>query len=335
MIPLNQLRDQLFKNLSEWSLLDEFFRTQLQNRVNRENWLENSLIQIILLRRKPNIDLLNSLLSNLKEDRENYNRLKTKLSSQERDYDEKLSDLLAEVAAYEYLKDRSFNNIKALDPLGAVKTPDFQAEKTGKTYLFEVKKMRSPLSGMDYVFDKIHARLIQEPELYNNRIFHIELPRDTQGEVFNDSDKLAITEWLLKLSDALRLRLFDEPVMHSWFKEMPNRKLKKVITCTIKEGEFDVIGHHGRRGILRDQNFRKANLMAFTKKLLQKAELSVAQLLEYDKNDDYDKQILINWQVPKDMIFIREEAFSIADSISCILKNITKKLSLVILNRRT
>ncbi len=300
----------------------------LVNRVQRIDWLDNPLIQILLLNWNPNISMIEEGINTIKTHHsELLRQFKNSYTGTEKD-DKQLDDLLAEMHAAQWLIKNGYQKIEKV-PRGQSSTPDFQAEKDSESHVFEVKNFRKPDSLLDYLFIKLWSQHLLYPNIYTTQ-FNLDLPFDeATTDQIDDTDQLQVLKFIAGIHEAIQ----SGKVQFNWSyqKVARGRTVSKTIDCKWGEGsKFSIMGSAKRFSFEEKNPSRSLGLLVpLIRKTWQKTEDAITQLLAYDTQDAHQKGILINWQKPPDFewyddlrdIFKRE-----VEHIDSTLKEINPRL---------
>lgn len=294
-----ELKRQLNKILEKYPLINEFFGRQISNRVNQEGWLENRLIQTLLLEGghsndREYLNSISSILKEIKKDEKNFYRLSNKQSGKG-DYNQQIKDLLAEINAYTYLKRDGYKDIEVIEPKSQKhSSPDFRANKNGEQYLFEVENMRSPYTLLDPLTDKLKAKYLQEPYLYN-KMFYLNLLAHEE-----DNNKLGIED-----INRLATQIFEEickeikALKESKFSLQHRYGNKSLLDCEISGSSLSFMySLRNERIVCIDEKYKGKRKDALKRKMLRKIAEASRQLLGYPEQKQYKKVILLNWERP-------------------------------------
>lgn len=323
MKSLDELKDEVFRNLSKCPKIEAFFKDSLEERIKLDdNWIENALVHNILAGITGDHPLM-ELIKALCEDKENFEILKNKLNPKD-DYDMKTHDVLAELDGYYHLKKFRFQKIIALQEDNKQKRPDFSAEMNGQKYLFEVKNMRAPVDIEFILRDKCYARRFMYPESYSNMQF--ESTNSTQ--IFNKA-----TDWLKKVFESIessrnsildRLQPFEEKFNCRVFH----------IGCNLMESDVPMVLSHVDRVLeISDPLTKKKFLDPFEKKVKEKVTIGLEQLREFDRDDSCWKYVLLHWEKSSDhAMFFNEECLTVVQNENVSVKKISENLFVKLLN---
>lgn len=173
MPTLENLKDELFVKLDKNPLLREFFKDMLEERVKQECWLTSEVVQLFLRNATTNLQLIEQLLQSVK----NYNdslleSLKHSLRGNDKHFDSKIDDLLAELNGAAWIIQENFSNIEKINT-GSKKSPDFRANKNNELYLFEIKNLQVPDQILHNVFVQMEAKALIQPEMYKKNSYLI------------------------------------------------------------------------------------------------------------------------------------------------------------------
>jgi len=303
-----ELKSQLNTTIEKYPLIKEFFGQQLARRISQEGWLENRLIQTLLLEDghsndREYLNSISSILEEIEKNKENFNTLKSRHSGGG-DYNQQIKDLLAEINAYTYLKRDGYKDIEVIEPKPKKhSSPDFRANKDGEQYLFEVENMRSPYTVLDPLTDKLKAKYLQEPYLYN-KMFYLELLAHEE-----DNNKLDIED-INELAKLILEKICEE--MRIWkesrFRLQYRYGKKSCLDCKIS-GSSLVFQYSlkNKRVVCVDEGYWQKRKALLKEKMLRKTEEASRQLLKYTEQEEYKKVILLNWERPCCWGFTKEE----------------------------
>ncbi len=147
--------NELPERLSRYPLFSDVFGHSLQIRISKPNWFENRFIQAIL-RDTDWIEEHERILaeSNIKEVK-NWEKIFSDVGGDDRDYDLKIFDVLAEVRLIHWAKENGYTDIEKLIPSGA--TPDFIMKRDRETTIAEAKHFRARDFLPDFVEDRLRG----------------------------------------------------------------------------------------------------------------------------------------------------------------------------------
>lgn len=335
MKPLDELKDEVFRNLSKCPKIEAFFKDSLEERIKLDdNWIENALVHNILDNSFREDHPLTILIDSIYADKSNFEMLRNKLTPQD-DYDRKMYDVLAELNGYYHLKKSGFEEIEALGEGGQVKKPDFSARLHKQRYLFEVKNIRSPIDLFDILLDKYHAKKLRSPERYSNVSIFFKATSNWRDIRFNPRKPEELyhktVDWLETTFQAIESPNAASMGLQPFETVYEGEKLK--IQCDLKKGGSLGMIFGFKRGIcISDPLTRKNYLYPFTKKLIGKVGDAIDQLLEFGCSDTCRKYVLINWQKTSDQMFFEKEAIAIVKQIDALVKTIFDNLFVKLLN---
>lgn len=337
MKSLQELKDEVFKKLSQHPKIEAFFKDSLENRIAlNEKWIENALVHVILGGSISQEHPLSELIEAIYADKENFEVLRNKLIPQD-DYDNKMNDVLAELNGYYHLKKFGFEIIKALQEDAKQKKPDFSAELDGLYYLFEVKNLRSPVDLFNILLDKYYARKFTFPEVYSNVTVHFTPSsnwRDVRFDPKNPDDLYIKTlDWLTSIFKAI-----ESPVNFDCNEVEPFEVVfngdKYLISCVLEKGKSLGMIFGFKRGVcISDPLRRRDCLYPFIKKIIGKVGEGIDQLTEFDQANTRRKYLLINWQGSGEQrMFFEKECHTIVGQIDALVKSIADNLFVKLLN---
>ena len=333
MPTLENLKDELFVKLDKNPLLREFFKDMLEERVSNKDWLRNELVQIILRNLATNIDMIESILSKVKDHGLSlFCQMSNALSGNDGDFDNKMTDLLAEINGIAWIIDHNYSEIEKVAETDD-KTPDFKANKENELFLFEVKNLRVPPKILSTVFVQMEARSLIEPEKYKKK-FNFELKvTEKPYEAIDADDQLQIDQFIDKIDQALSLP--EWTVRHTYKRGIRGRNIERVFNCSWKpDNRYHSIGH-------QDNFFSQLGYPTYTKQLFPlikktwiAVDRSIEQLITHDQSDACNKFVLLNWQKPTDFRMydeLRVKYEQAVKNIDKIAKIINPKLHVLLL----
>ncbi len=333
MPTLENLKDELFVKLDKNPLLREFFKDMLEERVSNKDWLENELVQIILTNSATNIDMIESILKKVKDHGLSlFCQMSNALSGNDGGFDDKMTDLLAELNGIAWIIDHNYSEIEKIAETDD-KTPDYRANKENELFLFEVKNLRVPDQVLHTVFVQMEARAQAEPEMYKKQFnFDLKL-NEKQYEALGVYDQHQIVQFIDKINQALSIR--EWKAIHSYKRRIRGRDIERVFKCTWKpDDRYHSIGH-------QDNFFSQLGYPTYTKllfPLIKKTwvavERSIEQLITHDQSDACNKFVLLNWQKPPNFRMfedLRDKYEQAVKDIDKIAKVINPKLHILLL----
>ncbi len=333
MPTLENLKDELFVKLDKNPLLREFFKDMLEERVSNKDWLRNELVQIILRNSATNIDMIESILSKVKDHGLSlFCQMSNALSGNDGDFDGKMTDLLAEINGIAWIIDHNYSEIEKVAETDD-KTPDFRANKGNESFLFEVKNLRVPPKILSTVFVQMEARSLIEPEIYKKQFdFDLKL-NEKPYEALDVDDQHQIVQFIDKINQALSIQ--ESTARHTYKRRIRGMDIERDFKCSWKpDNRYHSIGH-------QDNFFSQLGYPSYTKKLFplirktwDAVERSIEQLITHDHNDAYEKFVLLNWQKPPDFRMfeeLRSKYEQAVKDIDKIAKVINPKLHILLL----
>jgi hypothetical protein len=334
MTTLAELQTRLFATLSKYSHISDFFGEMLTERVGRADWLDNALAQVLLHEAESNLQLLSQFVVAVGNyDNSLLNDLRSQLTGKEKDFDNQLNDLLAELNATRWLIEKGYTNVAKI-PRAPQKTPDLQAQLNNSSYAIEVKNIRAPNSLVDHLMMKLESQNLKYPDIYTN-VFVVDLPLDDDSsDPLDDTDQLNVMKFLNGLHDAV----VSEKTDFSWTysKSSRGRNIQRTIKCKWGTGsQFLVMAHSASFFFRFDDATRQSRLIVpLIRKTWQKVESALDQLSVYDSDDTREKVVLLNWQRTPSFKFDDHmaEKYQIAiGHIDNTVKSLNRKCSVMLL----
>ncbi len=144
---LVEMRENVKCIIQENPILQEFFGTSLETRMEKNDWLKNPVLLFLsgLVPSQPPRPLLIQI-ETAKSMLDNYDAFCIReLKGDETDFDEKVLDRHAELVALQILNEKGYKRGRYIIPRQECKTPDFEVKKEdGQQALVEVKHKRDP-----------------------------------------------------------------------------------------------------------------------------------------------------------------------------------------------
>jgi hypothetical protein len=327
-----ELKKEVFYKLSKYPKMEAFFRDSLEQRMKLDgNWIENPLVLLILDDESFKSSELHTLIDKLYGDPENFKILRSKLNPKDK-YDKKMPDRLAELDGYWTLKQHGFFQVVAIAEDSKQKKPDFSAELSCQSYLFEVKNLRAPIEVCDLLLTKTEARGHRFPEIYKTNAISFRVSEKWWELEFNrpetDDIKKKVEEWLEGVFNKIE----------SAVSPMPFTNEDLIIKCLLPKGKklrpsFGYI--HAVR--VSDSRYKQRLLSPFANKVRRTAFDAARQLLESDKSNVHRKYVLLNWQKSfkyKALVWngFENDAHGIVKGIDVEIKNTSENLFVRLLN---
>ncbi|KPL02001.1 MAG: hypothetical protein AMJ73_09395 [candidate division Zixibacteria bacterium SM1_73] len=319
------LKSELFEKLKQCPTIEAFFKESLQKRVGLDDtWIENPLVVYILDEEFKKESTLSGWIETLAGSPPDYDHVRKKLAGNH-SYDQKMHDVLAEVRAYCDIRISGFTEIKAI-PENIQKAPDFSAVLNETRYLFEVKNMRSPTDVQDFLRDKITARRLENPKDYENLEFHIRVARAWEEISFTSATAACMKSKLLNwLQDFFRAIESGEKLgALSRKRFVAGQKDELWVECDLKEGSHSIMSRFSRGQEL--DVVRRNELPPFLRKAVGKIDKGASQLFEYDDADQYQKYVLLSFELQEYFGLMKDELHAIIRGLDSIVKNINDKL---------
>jgi hypothetical protein len=303
MFTQDELKERLFAELEKRPEINTFFGPMIRARVSQPQWLENGLVLLLLRNVQEQLSIIGDFLGKVKAQQSGlFGQMMKQLKGTEPDFDARLNDLLAELNALSWIVDEKFIEIEKLKR-GTSKTPDFRAKKEGTNNLFEVKNLQVPDELLTYVLNQLEIRQLLNPDLYNTNFFKVNVSFEkVPGDFPNDTDKLHVHRFIDEIEDTIRSG--KQSAMLCYSKSIGDRQVKKTLKCKWDFCEhFAVMGHSSDYRMRLDDPLNLIKLLPLLRKTWEHVSRAVEQLLEYDKEDSFEKWILINWQKPPNFEF--------------------------------
>jgi hypothetical protein len=315
-----ELKDEVFRKLARHPKIEAFFKDSLEKRMKLDdNWIENTLVLLLLDDRSFKNSALHPLIDSIYNDQKNFNILRKKLKPNDQ-YDDKILDVFAELNGYYHLVECGFEKILALPEDDQQKKPDFSAELNGEPYLFEVKNIRAPVEVCDLLFKKTEARFHKFPEIYKNVIISYTLSKKWRQIEFNCSKtedlKKIVEGWLNK-----EVFITVESLESASPRPFSSSIQDLVIECSLHQGpKFGQVCGFIDYVNADDPIYRESILSPFENKIHRVSCYASQQLLEYDKTKQHKKYVLLNWQQRKESTIPIWNGFE--DDVLAIVRNI-------------
>lgn len=261
-----KLKESLRRSLDQYQEIKEIFGASLNNRMERDCWLENILAKVLL--RQKNLSALEDLIRTAKSAVTNFKTFINKLpQGKEKDFDEQMLDWYTELRAIKVLQEKGFTKITSVSEAKS-KTIEFEAEIESERALIEVKRKREPAETriVEYLRTKLSAEQLKCHSTYkypivieSNLLYaRAELKqRDEHPEKLKEKENVLrqeiedivpkITECLqegdfsklpktqhVEVLQSHKLSLSAQPIQES---ELPEITPKiKIVICTSKRG---------------------------------------------------------------------------------------------------
>lgn len=302
MISEEQLEQRLFDKLLEYPYLESFFLDKLTRRVKQPNWVYNGLIILLLLSHRDNLDLIETMLKRIADfDPRLLNDLKQELRGDEKDFDNQLKDLFAELNGAYRLISEGCISLRKIPRLPNKHTPDFELCIEGTTQLVEVKNLRAPDEFPYHVTDQFEIDRLRHQELGGHRIhlqYHIPsellynmvISRDNIARLIKRirrqcADGVPRESYIFLISDAtreFRIRILSEVTGDD----------RHLLTWTPRyDNHQSVIDNYGIMKSALGQKVLRVTCQGFT------------QLNDYDAGKGLHKTVLLNWNKPSPAVF--------------------------------
>lgn len=165
-----ELKERIRQSLDQHQEVKEIFGASLNDRMERDSWLENILIQRLL---GQGLSAFEDLIRTAKSALTNFETFKNKLpQGKDKDFDGKMSDWCAELRAIEVLQKKGFTEIASI-PEAKSKTIDFKAGIGTEIALIEVKHKREPIETqiIRYLTTKLSEEHLKYPSIYKYSIW--------------------------------------------------------------------------------------------------------------------------------------------------------------------
>jgi len=338
---LGGLKNEVFKNLSEYPKIEAFFKDSLAERMKIDDgWIENRLVLLLLDTAFFERSALHTLIEPLFSDRANFDILKAKLNPKDQ-YDEKIRDVLAELNGYYHLKKAGLQSIEALREETGRKKPDFSAELRDRLYLFEVKNMRAPLEVCDLLLVKSEARKHRFPNVYEAIGISFEPSPDWLERELTDRHACLEKQIYRWLEDMFTKLESGEDQTSLCIEPFSSAGDNLTIECSLKQGRH-LGGCCGLKGgvMVGDPGYQQSILSSFSKKVRGITCTALSQLLEYDENNVHRKYVLLNWQKPlklKGLVWngFEDDAHEVVRSVDLEVKKRSENSFVRLLNSDT
>jgi hypothetical protein len=334
------LKNRLFKHLSSFPILENFFGKYLNKIIQRDNeWINNSLVLIILRKYDNNLKTIEKWLQIIYESNNGlFKDLKTELHPSDKEYDKIIKGLLAEIRSVCWMINTGFKNIRKIAKAKNKRTPDFEAIKDNSKYIIEVKNLAAPVELYELLGTAIEIDSLLFPELYSNLDFKIKITAtDYAYETINEVDKSAVDGFIENLRSCLKKgkKVLD----HNYEKEVNKEMINKSIICKITGADsfdYSINFMNCLPSITKSNNIfpdllpliRKTLRVIFTDKTN-----AIDQLVDYDRENRFEKIILMNWHetAPFKIYYPSTNYVKVMDHIDKIMKEFNPKLSIIIL----
>ncbi len=293
------------------------FRDVLHRRMAKPDWLDNSVMQVIARNQGTALSRVVSMVRQVVADEGGLVAKKDQdLNPEAPDFDDRISDFIAELVGVIYLNKNGFSNFRFL-PAGDKPTPDLRMRKGEDEYFAEVKNLRAPNSPTTVAFSRWHRRRIEEPDRFN-----FEVLIDFLSQIEPDVDKEqanALRQFVDSLPEKQRPCEFEL--------QLPkNMKLR----ISIKDGP-PVMASHGTGGAL--DPLRDTRTQTFLYKVLDVTSKGLRQLYAPHLDRGLSRLLLLRWNVPDDAWLVAGEIRDgIRDSLNTMLAAHFPRLEVHILN---
>lgn len=315
MPTLEDLKERLFLKLDENPLLREFFKDMLEERVTRDDWLENRLVQIILRESTSRLELIEQRLNRIKKhDIPLFCQMSRTLKGNRGGFDDQLDDLLAELNGIVWIIDQNYTEIEKLSE-GNEKTPDFRARTDREAVLFEVKNLQSPSQLYHMLFLKMEANELLDPNTFKfNFTFDLKV-NEVPFESTDNEDIDNISLFVSKIEKAIENSLSNAE--HVYKKQTPKREIVRHLSCKWKPSDrFTCMAHQDNFSMHSGYPTYTGLLYPLVSKTWITINRATDQLFTFDKSDSCDKWVLLNWQSPEKFKFDDKLRQKYHDSIS-------------------
>lgn len=333
MPTLEKLEKRLFLQLDKNLLLREFFHDMLKERVTKKNWLENELVQIILRNSTTNIIMIETILGKIKQHNLSlFCQMSNALSGNIRGFDDQLDDLLVELSGIVWIIDKNYTEIEKLSE-GKEKSPDFRARTNKEAVLFEVKNLQTPTQLYHQLFLKMESKELLAPNNYKFKFtFDLKLGEDPY-ETLDSVDTEQILLFLSKIENAIETK--SSQAEHLYKKSTPKREIVRRLSCKWKPSKtFSCGAFQDNFTMLSGYPTYTGLLFPLLSKTWIAINRATDQLLTFDKSDNCEKLILINWQSPEKFKFddnLRQKYYDSISKFNEIFELINPKLHLHLL----
>lgn len=307
MLTQSELKKKLFVELKKRPKINSFFRPMLIERTERLSWLENGLVLLLLRDAQSNLEMLECFLAKAESvSGELLQSMSQEYRGSSPDFDARLNDLLAELNALSWLVDNNYR---------------------------EIEKLPTPTELLDIVVKSLEIQFLQNPDRYST-FFRINVSsKESRRDFLDDTDKLNVCRLMAEIDD--RIKSGKQEVQLRYTKMVGDRKITKKLKCEWGDaGKFGYMAHSGDFGICFSDPKRSLLLLPLIRKSWERTEYAVKQLIEYDKDDSYDKWILVNWQKPFDFIIddaLSQDYRNTFPNMDSILKYVNPKLHIRLL----
>lgn len=311
-----ELKESLRRSLDQYQGIKEIFGASLNNRMERDCWLENILVQVLL--RQNDLSALEDIIRTAKSALTNFKTFINKLpQGKEKDFDEQMLDWYTELRAIKVLREKDFTKITSV-PEAESKTIEFEAEIGTERALIEVKRKREPAETriVEYLRTKLSAEQLKCPSTYKHPIgieSNLLYPRAELKQKDEPPEKLEEKENVLRqeiedivprITECLREGDFSKlpktqhiEVLQRGKPSLPAQPIQesvteitpeiKIVICTSKQGFYISAGPPEAFSL------GEVNLEGFEKSIGQTVEKAKNQLKEYGLGRHGRKFILV------------------------------------------
>ncbi len=279
--------------LRKYPCIDAFFGQHLRMRMQRCDWLDNPLIQLLIVNpAEDNLSIIENWLATIRPYNSLYDDIRKELAGTEKEFDAQLHDLLAELHGAVWILQSGF---KCLGKIGRTdkRTPDYVARKDNADCIFEVKNLRRPPTLIDLLETKLRIRCLQNPEAYTV-CMDIHSDISLMDTVIDDKFESSLLQCLDDL-DAFILRskkkTFDTTI------EIADVSIQIEFSWTSAE-KFNLSFWPPIRANAITCDSTRSVLDPLIRKSKSCLENALRQLQAYDPESRCQQYILLNWERP-------------------------------------
>jgi len=323
IVTQKELRARVESNLGKHTVFSSFFGDMIRTRMNQSGWLNNALVQLVIMDARENISLIEDILEKGRESAgDALQGVRTEIRGNERGFDRAIYDVWAEVNAIYWLINNGFSNLQKIERSGRMKTPDFGAFRDGDVVV-EVKNFRAPSELSSAVLTAIECQHLKYPSLYDPWKFQLVIDdRALKRFPTSATDDLAIKLFCDLLNNALMEGQRDTVFEYQTATNGAVGKIK--IDCSWEPSDHFGILLRARSNVFARKVgvTRLPELMPLLGKTWDTVDKAYRQLTAGGCETSQQRIILLNWQKPSYVNMDDELQKQYGDFVSALSKTL-------------